>query len=304
MKKIFIFAVMFVLLFAQYSYAFWVWSPKTNKWANPTYHAFDTPEEQFDWAKGYFDDGDYRKAVSEFRKLAKKFPKNKLAPEAVYYTALSYEKLKKHYKAYETYESILATYPLTERFDEIAERQYLIAEIFFEKKAYERAQKIFGKTLLNAPYSKVSDVIQYKIGLCNLRTKQYSNARDEFEKLTENYTFSPYVDDASFLMGLCSFKISSGVKDYDEGLIDKAVEDLEYFLRRFQTSEYVSQAESLLKKLKHKKAEHLYEVAHFYEKLNKKFAAEKYYEEIIYSYETTEWAKKAQAKLKLLETKH
>ena len=288
------------LLMSRNCFAYWVWSPETGKWINPVYRTFDDPKEQFDWAKGYFDEKDYKKATFEFKKVLKKFPKSKFAPEAKYYIAFCQEKMKKHYPAFTTYQSVIELYPLNERLDEIVERQYLIGEIYFKKKNYELAKRIFEKVLQNAPYSKVSDVVQYKIGLCLLRMRRFSDAHDEFENIPENYSFSPYLDDASFNAALCSFKISSIVHDYDLGLIDKAVDDLEYFLRRFQTSQYVPKAESLLNKLYYKKAEKLFKVAQFYEKRKKKFAALKYYEEVMYSYEKTYWAQRATKKLKKL----
>jgi len=281
-------------------YGFWIWSPKTGKWINPAYHSFDTPKEQFEWAKGFFDDNEYRRAMSEFKKVLKKFPNSSYAAEAQFYIGICYEKLNSYYNAFLNYQKVVDTYPLNEHLEEIVEKQYLIGEKFFNLRKYERAKQIFSKALNNAPYSKVSDVIQYNIGLCCLRMHQYAEARDEFEALVENYSFSPYVDDATYQIGFCSFKISSLVKDYDMDLIDKAVSDLGYFLRRFKTSVYVNQAESLLNKLKNRKAERFFNTAYFYEKQRKDVAAIRYYEELVYNYEKTSWAKKAAPRLKRL----
>ena len=301
MKRFILIILIFFLLICQKDlYAYWVWSPKTNQWINPVYKVFDTPEEQFNWAMGYFDEQDYKKAISEFKKLVNKFPKAEYAAEATYYIAASYEKLKNYYKAFKTYQSVIVTYPLTGRMEEIAERQYLIAEILFNKKKFEQAAEIFSKTLANAPYSKVSDVAQYKAGLCYLKLRSFSEARDEFAKVIENYGFSPYVDDADFQSGFCSFKISSVIKDYDEELLTKAIEDLDYFLRKYPTSEYVPEAESLLNKLNHEKAKKLFSTARFYEKQNKDFAALKYYETLLYTYEKDELAQKARVKVEKL----
>ncbi|MFH1460507.1 MAG: outer membrane protein assembly factor BamD [Candidatus Omnitrophota bacterium] len=300
MKKI-IFILAFLLLTTTVDcYGFWVWSAKTGNWVNPVYRIFDTAQEQFDWAKQYFDDADYRKAIFEFKKVIKKFRKSKHAAEAKFYIALSYEKLGKFQRAFKGYEEVIKLYPLNERLEEIAEREYMIGEKFFEQRKYDLSMKIFKQSLTNVPYGKVSDVVQYKIGLCLLKLGDYDEAYDEFKKMAENYGFSTYVDDAFYSLGLCSFKISLRVKDYDQGLVDRAVEDLEFFLRRYQTSDYVPEAQSLLDKLIHKKAKRLYIVAQFYEKQKKQYAAIKYYEELIYSYAKTSWAKKARPKLERL----
>jgi len=46
-KTIFCLVLLSALLLVQSCFAFWVWSPQTNKWANPAYQTFDTPKEQY-----------------------------------------------------------------------------------------------------------------------------------------------------------------------------------------------------------------------------------------------------------------
>ncbi len=300
MKKITCCMVAMLILIPSHCYGFWVWSPKTGKWLNPAYKPFNAPKDQFEWAMEFFKDEDYCKTISELRRLLKKFPKSSYASEAEFYIALCYEKLGDLYKAFLNYQKVIDKYPLNDRLEEIVEKQYLIGEKFLNRKNYSLAKEIFDQVLTNAPYSKVSDIVQYNVGLCDLRMRNYKEASDEFEYLIENYSFSPYVDDAAYQIGFCSFKISSAVKDYDVAQIDKAIDDLEYFLRRFKTSVYVAQAKSLLNKLVHKKAERMYNIAYFYEKQKKYVAAIKYYEQIVYSFNKTSWAKKANPRLKRL----
>ena len=303
MKKIILLILLFVFTCVADCNAFWVWSSKTGKWVNPAYRIFETSQQQFDWAKQYFDDGEYKRAYSEFRKLVKKFPKSELAPDAKYFMGLSQERRRQHYKAFLTYQAVIETYPLNDRLEEIVERQYLIGEVFFKRRKYDRAKQIFEQSLSNAPYSKVADVVQYKVGLCSLRMREFVYARDDFDKVVENHAFSPYLDDASYYAALCSFKLSSLIKDYDTEHIDRAYDDLEIFLKRFPTSDYVKKAESLLNKLLNKKAEGLYIVAQFYEKQRKEYAAVKYYEQVVYNFDKTPWAKLAKPKLEKLRAK-
>lgn len=300
MKKITCFIIAVLILIPSQCYGFWVWSAKTSKGHNPSYRNAKTPEAQFEWGMIFFKDGDYRRAISQLRKVLKRFPKSSFAPEAEFHIALCYEKLNNPYKAFIIYQKVIDKYPLNERLNEIVEKQYLIGEKFLNSKHYSRAKKIFDQVLINVPYSKVSDIVQYNVGLCELKMHRYKEASEEFEFLIENYAFSPYVDDAVYQIGFCSFKLSSAVKHYDLSLIDKAVDDLEYFMRRFKTSGYTAQAESLLNKLKNKKAERMFNIAYFYEKQKKNVAAIKYYEHIVYSFNKTSWAQKAAPRLKRL----
>ncbi len=302
-KTIFFLIFLCAMLLVQSCYAYWIWSPETKKWVNPIHKVFDTPKEQFDWAMDYYEEEDYNKAIFELKKILKNFPKDELAPEAKFYIAMSLAKMNKWYPAFEAFQKVIDIYPLNTRLEEIVEQQYLIGEKYFNNRNYYKAKELFEKVLTNAPYSSISDVAKYKIGLCDLRVKDYFKARDEFEELVENYATSPYVDDATYNVGFCSFKLSSAVKDYDEGLIDRAIKDIEYFTRKYPTSDFVSQADSLLNKLKNKKAEKLYNIALFYKKQKKTFAAKKYFKELVFTYPQTDWAKKADKRLKFLEGK-
>ena len=51
------------------SLAYWVWTPKTGKWINPKYAVKDTPKQQMEWAMGFYEAGEYKRAISEFQKL-------------------------------------------------------------------------------------------------------------------------------------------------------------------------------------------------------------------------------------------
>lgn len=302
-KTIFAIVLLSLVLMSKTCYAYWIWSPETKKWVNPVYQVFDTPKEQFDWAMGYFEEKDYVKAMFEFKKVLKNFPKDELAPEAKFHIAMCLDKLNKWYPAFEAFQNVIEIYPMNKRMEQIVEQQYLLGEKFFNKKKYFKAKEIFQKVLVNAPYSSISDVAKYKIGLCELKTNNYLEARDEFEELVENYGSSPYADDATFNIGLCSFELSASIKNYDDEMIERAIKDLEYFTRKYQTSEFVPRAESLLNILIDKKAEKLYAIAHFYEKQKKIPVAKKYFEEVVFTYGQSDWAKKANQRLKILDEK-
>ena len=56
MKKLYIIIIVLIYSCAamQESYAFWIWTPKSNKFVNPKHVAKDTPEEQYEWAMKFF----------------------------------------------------------------------------------------------------------------------------------------------------------------------------------------------------------------------------------------------------------
>ena len=40
-------------LWAAPSFAYWEWTPQTGRWINPKYASKATPQEQYEWARGY-----------------------------------------------------------------------------------------------------------------------------------------------------------------------------------------------------------------------------------------------------------
>ncbi len=70
--------------------AFWIWTPKSQKFVNPKYAVKDSPQQQYDWAMSFYKEGDYRRAAEEFIRLVKQYKNSELAPDAQYYASLSY----------------------------------------------------------------------------------------------------------------------------------------------------------------------------------------------------------------------
>jgi len=54
---------------ASTAHAYWVWTPKTNKWVNPKLAVKETPKEQMEWAMGFYEKGEFTPALKEFKQL-------------------------------------------------------------------------------------------------------------------------------------------------------------------------------------------------------------------------------------------
>ena len=80
MKKGLILLILF--LFPCSVYPFWIWSPKTKEWKNPKYSALATPYLQYKSALKIFEEGRYKDAYTEFRKLLTHYPDAKEAAES------------------------------------------------------------------------------------------------------------------------------------------------------------------------------------------------------------------------------
>lgn len=258
----------------------------------------------------FFEDEDYKQAIAEFEKLIANYPLSKLASESQFYLGLIYEKQGEYYKAFENYQLVIDKYPFTERVEEIVEREYRIANLFYtgEKAklfgiailpAKTQAIEIFGKVVENAPYGKYADMAQYKIGLIHLELKDYVNAALAFKEIVEDYPKSPLVDDAKYQIAMCAAGATSG-PEYNEEDTDKAIKEFRDFVKRYPDSQMEQEASHFISELENQKAQNSFNIAQFYERQGSLESATIYYEEIIEKYPESEWAAKALEKLQVI----
>ena len=289
--------------FAHGALAYWIWTPQTGKFINPKYAVKETPQKQFDWAMGFYQAKDYKKAIGEFEKLIKNYPLSRLASEAQFYIAESCEKISEYYRAFENYQLVIDKYPYTERVEEVIHRQYRIANLFYSGQkarlfglallpAKDKAVEIFAKVVENAPYGKYADVAQYKLGLCYMDLKDYINAALAFKEIIENYPKSELVDDAKYKIAVCAAEASSG-PEYNEEDTDRAIREFRDFVKRYPDSEMEREARSFIKELENQKAQNSFNIAQFYEKQGNLESAVIYYEEILAKFPNSDWAPKA-----------
>ncbi len=318
MKKIvlsfLIFCSILILSCPRNSFAFWMWTPETNKWVNPKYDVKETPEEQLIFSKQFYDTKDYKKAVTEFEKLIRSYPKSKEAAEAQFYIGLCFEDQGRVYEAYKAYQKVVEKYPFSERSSEVVDRQYKIGERMLEgegKKGkfvstivggeYEVID-VFRTVIKNAPYGKNAAPAQYKIGLYLKEKKMYQEARDEFEKVVNDYPTSEWVKAATYQIALTDAHRSSEAQ-YDQKVTQVAVEELKEFTKAYPDAELSQKAQDEIQGLRNKEAENNFLVGRFYEKQKKYESAKIYYEMIIRDFQGSPSAGKAKERLQMMESK-
>jgi len=294
------------------AYPFWIWTPKSGKWVNPKNVAKDSPKEQFDYAKGFYDEKKYPEAIREFRKLLKAYPKSFEASESQYYLGVIEEKLDNLYEAYLAYQKVIDKYPFSERIKEIIEKEYNIAEKFiggYKRKALgvtlpveNPAIEILAKVVENSTYGPLAPKAEYKLGLLLKGLQRYYEAEDAFNKVISNYPDSEWVEPAKFQVASCRAAVSRG-PDYDQGAMQDAKQKFEEFVKEHPDAVLSREAEDNIGKLKEKEAAASYNIAVFYEKQKAYPAARIYYENVMVNYSDSPWAAKALERLQLMEKK-
>ncbi|MDP2912195.1 MAG: outer membrane protein assembly factor BamD, partial [Candidatus Omnitrophota bacterium] len=82
-----------------------------------------------------------------------------------------------------------------------------------------------------------------------------------------------------------------------------ARKEFEDFLKKHPDSELAGDAKQVVDKLKSREAENEFETAKFYEARKLPESAIIYYKDIVQNYSDTDWAKKAQERLDVIEKK-
>ena len=306
-KVIGVLLLYFVL--SQTSFAYWIWTPETKRWTNPKYAPKESPQEQFNFAKSYYEAKDYTTALNEFRKLVKYYHDAVEAPEAQYYMGLCLEETEKYYEAYQAYQKIIEKYPFSMRTDDVLQKEYIVAQklLDYKKKVVgidftgeNAAIDIFRKIIENAPYGKYAAASQYKIGLTMKGKGYFREATEEFQKVLDNYPDSEWAEPAKFQIALCTAK-SSLAPAYDQTLTLEAKDKFKEFMKAHPEAELSQEAEERISELKDKEAEANYKIAQFYEKQKAYDSAKIYYHYVIKDFPKSDWAGKALEKIQALE---
>lgn len=312
MRRIIAIFVVLCALSAAPAYPYWIWTPKSGKWVNPKNMPKPTPKEQFDFAKGFYDQNKYEDAIREFKKLLNKYPKSAEASESQYYLGLIEEAQGNLYEAYKAYQRVIDKYPFSERIQEIIEREYKIAESFIAGQKRKvlgvalpvenPAIEILNKVIENSSYGPKAAVAQYKLGLVLKGLLRYSEAEDAFNKVITNYPNSEWVEAAKFQIASCEASVSQG-PEYDQGIAKDAKDKFEEFVKEHPDAALSKAAQENIDKLMDAELENAYNIARFYEKQKAYEAAKIYYEDVIIKSPDSKWAKKALENLEIMEKK-
>lgn len=306
-----ILSLLFLTVSPALCHAVWIWTPETGKFINPKWAVKSTPKEQLEYGLSFYHGKLYPKAMVEFKKLIRSYPRAKEAPEAQYYVGQSLEELNKPFEAFKAYQVVIDKYPFSERAGEIVEIQYNIGNQLLEGKnrrggwteavlgGDDRVIEIFRAVIKNAPYGKLAALAQYKIGLYLKEKGLYQEARDEFEKTLNDYPTSEWAKAAKFQIAMADTHRSSNVQ-HEQKVTAVALDEFNEFVKSHPDSELTPQAKKQIASLRDKEAENNFIIAQFYEKQKNVKSAKVYYKEIVAQYEDTPWAAKALARLKTI----
>jgi outer membrane protein assembly factor BamD len=236
-------------------------------------------------------EGNPKRAVKAYKALAKRYPKDALAPGALYRCGQLQEQLHMLTPAAESFRQLVERYPSSPHFEEAIEAQFRVGEIYLNGKklkflgiplasALDRAVIIFAAVVRTAPYGKYTARAQFDIGLA--REKQGANdaAIQAYQAVVDKFPNEPVAVDAQYQLGYIWFTAAQlGTKDAAAAANAKTA--FQDFLFHYPKSEKAAQARANLDILERKQTVNSYQVAKFYDKQKYYRAAVIYYNEVI-----------------------
>ena len=253
--------------------------------------------------------GSTRAAIRAYNKVGKKYTNSVYAPEALYRAAKLRLEQRKYSKAFDTFQSVLARYPNTTRFNEIVGEQYRIASalldgargrflwIFPGFTNREKSIEYFEVILFNAPYSDYAPLALMNIARAHQRFGNTDFAIDALDRLINNYPQSVLTPDAYLKLAQAHAGLVDGPY-YDQESTRQAITYFEDFMILYPSDNNVAEAEKGLAHMKNELAESKMKIGDFYFYKRDNFkAARVLYNEAITAYPDSEVATRARERL-------
>ena len=236
-------------------------------------------------------EGQRGRAIKNYKRLVKRYPRSNHAPEATYRAGKLMEAEGDLLQAAATYRGLMEGYPQTPHFQEAIESQFRIGEIYLNGKkkkilgvpvgsTLDDAVEIFAAIVRSAPYGRYTARAQFDIGRAREKQGSADLAIDAYQSVVEKFPNDPLAVDAQYQIGYIWFS-ATRAGTYDPDAADRARIAFQDFLFRFPKSEKAPQARENIALLEHRLTKGSLEIARFYDKAKNYRAAVLYYNEVI-----------------------
>lgn len=268
---------------------------------------------QLQVAQEAFDAGDYNRCIKAANHTVRQWPLSDFAPEAKFLHARALEEQGKDEKAFKIYNELVENYPKFSKYDEVAERQYAIANKYLDGKWFKLWGKIplfpsmdktadmYEQLIDNAPFSEVAPEAQMKIAEAREKQKDYKKAVRALETAGNRYYDNDEVAAESLFKAGLAYQKQAKEAEYDQGAADEAIAKFTDFIAVYPDHEKVDEAKQIIESLKTEQARGAYKIARYYEKKKKWRGALVYYNEVLINDPNSSYADDAKKRIETLK---
>jgi len=143
---------------------------------------------QMNLADHFFKEGDYYRAITEYKRFLFFFPQSTRTEEALWKIGKSYFNGKKWEETISACEDLLKKFPHSSIINEVL---FLEGVAFTERKEYSQARHFFHRVKEISPHRPLADEAQRQIALTYLKEEKWKEAAEEFRKINRNSRLYP-----------------------------------------------------------------------------------------------------------------
>ena len=270
-------------------------------------------KDQLDVAKEAFDKKDYKLSTKAARRVVRVWPFSDYAPEAQYLVGRSHEERGKDEKAFKAYQQLIVKYPKAANYDEVVERQYVIANRYLAGQWFklwgvipffssmDKTVQMYEQLLKNGPYSEVAPQAQMNIGAAREKQSDFPAAVKAYEAAADKYHDRKQVSaDAIYKAGMAYLKQAS-TAEYDQSIAGQAIATFTDFMTLYPQDPRVPEAQKHIATLRTEQARGSMIVARFYEKKRQWDGALVYYNEVLIRDPQSKFADEAKQRIEQIK---
>jgi len=270
-------------------------------------------KDQLEVAKEAFDKKDYKLSTKAARRVVRVWPFSDYAPEAQYLIGRSQEERGKDEKAFKAYQQLVEKYPKAANYDEVVERQYVIANRYLAGQWFklwgvipffssmDKTVQMYEQLIKNGPYSEVAPQAQMNIGEAREKQSDYTAAVKAYEAAADKYHDRKQVSaDAIYKAGMAYLKQAT-TAEYDQSIAGQAIATFTDFMTLYPQDPRVPEAQKNIATLRTEQARGSMIVARFYEKKRQWDGALVYYNEVLIRDPQSKFADEAKQRIEQIK---
>lgn len=268
-------------------------------------------EALFSQAKAFDEQGNRKKAIRAYRKVADQYPLSASAPEARFREAELLKEQGDVLKSFDAYQKFLTSYQGSGMYSRALEAQARMAQAAADgevKKSFaglrtrldtDKVAEMLGQVRDNAPRSDTSAKAQFTMGELYQSRNKPKEAIEAYQKLVRDQPESRYSAEALFRVGVVRMEQAER-GNQNRATLDLAQEAFQDYLLQYPGHAKNAEAKRLSNSLKGKDLGRSLEIAQFYDKAGQYESAKIYYRDVVKNSKSGRAHDVAKARLKEL----
>jgi outer membrane protein assembly factor BamD len=272
-------------------------------------------KDQLEVAQAAFDKKDYSLSLKASRRTVRMWPLSDYAPQAKYLLARCYEAKGQDERAFKEYQQLLEKYPKMEKYEEVLQRQFIIANRYlggqwFKLWGYipffpsmDKTSEMYEKIIKNGTFSDVAPQAQLSIGAAREKQSDFPLAVKAYEKAADTYHALDKVAADALYKSAEAYNKQAKTAEYDQNAATKAIEAYSSFAALYPEDKRAGGVEKVIADLRTEQAHGALKIARFYEKKGQWNGALVYYNEVLIRDPKSKYGQEAKERIDMLKKK-